>query len=119
MRIANGIYFENGLPIGAQPTGKGLRFEGEFDWQLPARRLEFDFDKLALTFLGDVSFNLGSGKAAELGAKSGLGSQNNAQLVKGGKKPFFLWSYADAEIATARGGGGGIALWARSKPPVI
>ena len=30
-----------------------------------------------------------------------------------GKKPFFNWISADSEIATARGGGGGLALWQR------
>ena len=30
-----------------------------------------------------------------------------------GKKPFFNWISADSNIATARGGGGGLALWQR------
>ena len=30
-----------------------------------------------------------------------------------GKKPFFNWISADENVATARGGGGGLALWKR------
>ena len=74
------------------------------------RKLEFDFDKIAV--LG-FEINLGKGKAAELGSASGLGSKNNENLIKNNKKPFFNWISADDKIATARGGGGGLALWKR------
>jgi hypothetical protein len=40
-----------------------------------------------------------------------LGSQSNAKLIADKKKPFFNWISADDKIATARGGGGGLALW--------
>ena len=32
------------------------------------------------------------------------------------KSPFFLFSYVDDEVAVARGRGGGLACWARTKP---
>lgn len=50
--------------------------------------------------------NLGKGKAAEIGASTGLGSENNKKLVENDKKAFFNWISADENIATARGGGG-------------
>ena len=53
------------------------------------------------------------GGAEELGAATGLGAKNNVQRAKSGKKAFFNWISADSEIATARGGGGGLALWRR------
>jgi hypothetical protein len=34
-------------------------------------------------------------------------------LEKQGKRAFFNWITADDRIATARGGGGGLALWKR------
>ena len=46
-----------------------------------ARKVEFDFD--AIRVLG-FKFNLKKGKAAELGAKTGLGSDSNANLVEKG-----------------------------------
>ena len=50
----------------------------------------------------------------KIGAASGLGSKNNKDLiVKQKKKPFFNWISANENIATARGGGGGLALWRR------
>jgi hypothetical protein len=109
MRIANGIYADD------EARGQLLKFYGNFEWLVPQRRLEFDFDRIAL--LGAFKFDLPKGGAAELGAKSGLGSKGNTELQKAGKKPFFLWSYADDDIATARGGGGGIALWTRTPAP--
>lgn len=30
--------------------------------------------------------------------------------------PFFSWIYVDDSIAVARGGGGGLAIWARTNP---
>ena len=59
-------------------------------------------------------FDLAKGSAAKLGSKTGLGSENNVDMIeKQGKKPFFNWISADDSIATARGGGGGLALWRR------
>ena len=74
------------------------------------RRLEFDFDAIAVF---GFKFDLPKGGAEELGAATGLGAKNNVQRAKSGKKAFFNWISADADIATARGGGGGLALWRR------
>jgi hypothetical protein len=41
------------------------------------------------------------------------GSANNEKLVDSGRRAFFDWISADDDIATARGGGGGLALWKR------
>mmetsp|Transcript_108987 Transcript_108987/g.316812 ORF Transcript_108987/g.316812 Transcript_108987/m.316812 type:complete len:125 (-) Transcript_108987:63-437(-) len=87
-----------------------LKFYGPFEFNLASRKLEFDFYDLAV--LG-VKFSLGRGGAADIGAATGLGSSNNKQLVENDKKPFFNWVSADENIATARGGGGGLALWKR------
>ncbi|KAJ1445090.1 hypothetical protein M885DRAFT_551003 [Pelagophyceae sp. CCMP2097] len=108
MRISNGVF------VGEFAV---LRFYGPFEFDAKSRKLTFDFDKLAL-FNGAVNFDLGSKGAADIGAATGLGSKNNAKLVDKGKKPFFNWIDADAEIATARGGGGGLALWTRIEPPI-
>ena len=80
-----------------------------------SRKLEFDFDRLEL-FNGLIKLNLGSEGAAEIGAATGLGSKNNPERAKKGKKPFFNWVEAADDIATARGGGGGLALWRRTDP---
>lgn len=102
MEITNGI-FVGDLAV--------MKFFGEFEFNLKSRKLEFDFDAIAL--LG-FKINLPKGKAAELGSATGLGSSNNVDMVeRQGKKPFFNWISADADIATARGGGGGLALWRR------
>ena len=58
-----------------------------------------------------------SSDAAEIGAATGLGSENNVKLAEQGKKPFFNWIDCDDVIATARGGGGGLALWTRTEQP--
>ncbi|GAX27672.1 hypothetical protein FisN_13Hh233 [Fistulifera solaris] len=99
MKIENGIYF------GDFPA---LKFSGEFEFNLKSRKLEFDFNRV--TLFGFFDIQLGQNDAAELGAKSGLGSKNN---VTNKRKPFFNWISADESIATARGGGGGLALWKR------
>ena len=52
-----------------------------------------------------------------VGAATGLGSENNVKLAEQGKKPFFNWIDCDDVIATARGGGGGLALWTRTDQP--
>ena len=99
--ITNGIY------IGDFPL---LKFFGSFEWLPAPRRLVFDFDQISV--LG-LKFDLPKGGAAEIGGSTGLGSKENSKLVKQGRKPFFNWISADEEIATARGGGGGLALWRR------
>lgn len=77
-----------------------------------AARCRFDFDTIAL-----FGFKIGlpKGGAAEIGASTGLGSKSNVQKAKAGKKAFFNWISADPQIATARGGGGGLALWKRER----
>lgn len=101
MKIQNGIYISDFALI---------KFFGDFEFDMKKRKLEFDFDQIAV--LG-FKIDLGKGKAAEIGSASGLGSENNKKLVEKNKKPFFNWISADENIATARGGGGGLALWKR------
>jgi len=101
MAITNGIF------IGPYPV---LKFFGDFEWLEDRRRLEFDFD--AISVFG-FKFDLPKGGAEQLGAKTGLGAENNVKRAKEGKKAFFNWISADDQIATARGGGGGLALWCR------
>ena len=101
MAITNGIY------LGSFAV---LRFFGSFEWLEDRRRLEFDFDRIAVLGLG---IDLPKGGAEELGAATGLGAKNNVKRAEQGKKAFFNWISADEEIATARGGGGGLALWRR------
>ena len=103
MTLTNGIY------VGDFAV---LRFFGPFTWDEQKRKLEFDFDALAV--LG-ARFDLPKGKAASIGKSTGLGSDNNEKLVEQGKRPFFNWISADADVATARGGGGGLALWRRDR----
>mmetsp|Transcript_5563 Transcript_5563/g.16832 ORF Transcript_5563/g.16832 Transcript_5563/m.16832 type:complete len:238 (+) Transcript_5563:108-821(+) len=102
-RIANGIFLGD---LAA------LRFSGDFSFDVPSKKLQFDFDTLAI-FGFPIPLN---GGASRLGAATGLGSKNNENLVKQGKLPFFNWIDADDRIATARGGGGGLALWKRTDP---
>jgi hypothetical protein len=87
-----------------------LKFFGSFDWLETPRRLEFDFDRIAIFGL---AFDLPKGGAEKIGASTGLGSENNVERAKTGKKAFFKWISADGSIAVARGGGGGLALWQR------
>ena len=87
-----------------------IKFSGEFEWVSAPRKVLFDFDKIAV--LG-LTFNLPKGGAAKIGSASGLGSEGNINLAKQNKKAFFNWISADEDIATARGGGGGLALWRR------
>jgi hypothetical protein len=103
-RITNAIY------VGDQ--FKLLQFVGYFTFDSRKRRLEFDFTELIL--LQFITLNLASGQAAQIGASTGLGSSSNVVNQEKRKKlPFFNWISADANIATARGGGGGLALWKR------
>jgi hypothetical protein len=101
MKISNGIYIGN---------FNVLQFFGDFDFDLKKRKLEFDFDTIQI--LG-LKIPLQQGQAAQLGAKSGLGSEGNVELAKRNRQAFFNWISADDTIATARGGGGGLALWKR------
>ena len=102
MKISNGIYLFGNTAA--------LKFFGSFTWNIKARKLEFDFDELALF---GFKFALPKGGAAKIGQQTGLGSDNNVALVKQGAQPFFNWVLASDKIAVARGGGGGLALWRR------
>lgn len=99
------MQIENGIYVGDFEL---VKFQGLFEFNLKSRKVEFDFTKITLLNFLDVQ--LGKGEAAEMGAKSGLGSKNN---VGTDRKAFFNWISANEEIATARGGGGGLALWKR------
>ena len=104
-------YIENGLYLGDFPA---IKFRGDFDWTMQKSgntKVTFDFSHILLFNLFDIE--LKKGEAASLGAKSGLGSKGNVNLEKQGKRAFFNWISADDRIATARGGGGGLALWKR------
>jgi hypothetical protein len=103
MDISNGIYAGN---------VELLKFFGDFEWKDAARKLEFDFDEISV--LG-FRFKLPKGGAAQLGKQTGLGAAENVEREKKGVKPFFNWISADDDIATARGGGGGLALWKRDE----
>ena len=104
---------QNGIAVGDFEL---LKFEGDFDWTLTEKsgltKVTFDFNRIML-LNGLLDIPLKKGEAASLGARSGLGSENNVKLNEKGKRPFFNWISADDQIATARGGGGGIALWKR------
>ncbi|KAL7512128.1 hypothetical protein ACHAXN_009106 [Cyclotella atomus] len=100
--IENGIYAW-GLPL--------VRFSGDWDFDSRKRKLEFDFDLIEI--FGLIKIKLGRKDVAKIGAASGLGSANNEKLVDSGRRAFFDWISADDDIATARGGGGGLALWKR------
>lgn len=102
MSIENGIYLGDFC---------ALKFSGDFTFDLKKRKLEFDFSKVCLLQFLDIS--LGKGEAASLGAKSGLGSESNVANAARDKSAFFNWISADSDVATARGGGGGLALWKR------
>jgi PAP_fibrillin len=102
MKIENGIY------VGDFPL---IRFSGTMEFDLKKRRLEFDFDQVLVLSLFDIK--LGKGDAAKLGSTSGLGSDSNVKNAEKGRNAFFNWISADEAIATARGAGGGLALWKR------
>eukprot|EP00977_Amphora_coffeiformis_P003894 scaffold771_cov170-Amphora_coffeaeformis.AAC.7 len=102
MKIENGIYLGDFC---------ALKFSGDFSFDLKKRKLEFDFDNICVLQTFDVK--LKKGESANLGAKSGLGSESNVANAAKDKSAFFNWISADEAIATARGGGGGLALWKR------
>mmetsp|Transcript_41123 Transcript_41123/g.42010 ORF Transcript_41123/g.42010 Transcript_41123/m.42010 type:complete len:215 (-) Transcript_41123:85-729(-) len=81
--IANGIY------IGDFPI---VKFFGEFQWIEKMRKTNFDFDQIAV-----------------FGLKFDLPPPKTERKVP----PFFSWILIDENIAVARGGGGGLALWGR------
>ena len=103
--ISNAIY------VGSLPL---VKFVGRYKLVEVAGsmvRVEFDFDSVRLFDSFDVT--LGGG-ALEVGERTGLGSGTGVEGKEDGKKKaFFNWCIADDKIATARGGGGGIALWRR------
>jgi hypothetical protein len=102
---------ENGIYLGDFPI---LKFKGDFDWTLqPSGVAKLTFDFSAIKLFNAFEIKLKAGEAASFGAKTGLGSKSNEELEKRGKRPFFNWISADDKIATARGGGGGLALWKR------
>lgn len=101
--IENGIYGPWDIPL--------VRFYGDFDFDARKRKLEFDFDMIEI--LGLVKIKLGRKEIAQIGGATGLGSANNEKLADMGRRAFFDWISADDAIATARGGGGGLALWKR------
>ena len=98
---------ENGIYLGDFAL---VRFSGPFDFDVVKRKLEFDFTKIAV--LG-FEIQIKGEDAAKIGASTGLGSESNVKNSEKGKRPFFNWISADETIATARGGGGGLALWKR------
>jgi hypothetical protein len=102
MAIANGLYVGD---------FRLVQFAGTFDYDATKRRIEFDFTKLTLFQLIDLT--IGRGQAAQIGAQTGLGSDSNVANAAKNKRAFFNWISANADIATARGGGGGLALWKR------
>jgi hypothetical protein len=102
MTIDNGIY------VGTFPL---IRFSGTMEFDLKKQRLEFEFDRVLVLSFFDIK--LGKGEAAALGSKSGLGSDSNVNNAKKGRNAFFNWISAGETIATARGAGGGLALWKR------
>lgn len=61
-----------------------LKFFGSFAWKDKARKIVFDFDHIAL--LG-LKFRLPKGGAARIGGSTGLGSDNNADLIDQGRTP--------------------------------
>jgi hypothetical protein len=101
--ITNAIYIGN---------WKVIQFSGTFTFDVLKCKLEFDFDSILL--FQTIPISLKPGQAAEMGAASGLGSESNVKNIKEKQKmAFFNWISADTTIATARGGGGGLALWKR------
>lgn len=97
--IANGIYFGG-------TDWAFLEFVGTMEWDETKCRVNFDFDQLQL-FNGGVKIPLKPMAVGDAAAAA------PALDSKKKKLPFFNWISADERIATARGGGGGLALWKR------
>ena len=102
------MFIENAIYAWSIPL---VRFTGDWDFNERKRKVEFDFDMIEL--LGLIKIKLGRKEVAKIGASTGLGSANNEKLADSGRRAFFDWISADDDIATARGGGGGLALWKR------
>jgi len=98
---------ENGIYLGDLNV---VKFAGPFDFDLVRRKLEFDFTSIAIF---GFKIQIKPSDAAKIGSSTGLGSESNVKNSNKGKRPFFNWISADENIATARGGGGGLALWKR------
>jgi hypothetical protein len=110
-KVTDPWLIENGIYLGDFPI---LKFKGDFDWTLqPSGVAKLTFDFSVIKLFNAFEIQLKAGEAASFGAKTGLGSKSNEELEKRGKRPFFNWITADDKIATARGGGGGLALWKR------
>ena len=92
MRVENGIYLG---PLGA------LAFEGRFS--MNKRILAFLYDKLKIKIgiLPPLTIN--------------IAKKEDEVRTPGNSDPFFIWFYADDEIAVAKGKGGGLAYWCRCK----
>mmetsp|Transcript_29639 Transcript_29639/g.45312 ORF Transcript_29639/g.45312 Transcript_29639/m.45312 type:complete len:261 (-) Transcript_29639:208-990(-) len=101
MEIENGIYLFD---------FEAIKFKGDFEFSLKKSKLEFNFDQISIF---GFTINLKKDEAAKIGASTGLGAESNVKNAQKDKKAFFNWISADDNIATARGGGGGIALWQR------
>ncbi|KAH8055134.1 hypothetical protein JL722_8560 [Aureococcus anophagefferens] len=71
----------NSILVGDFPL---IRFFGDFEWLMDRRRVEFDFDQIALFNFGRI--DLPKGGAAKIGASTGLGSENNVKMVEESKK---------------------------------
>ena len=109
LTLAPPMAITNGIFLGSYPV---LKFFGTFDWLEDRRKLEFDFDAIAV-----FGFKFDLLVAQELGATSGLGAKSRRR-AKAGKKAFFNWISADEErdgpwrrrrlgvVAAGRGDGG-------------
>ena len=99
---SSGGHIRNGVHLGHWAA---LQFDGPF--RLSGKRMQFDFDKLSLKFLGlKGSFQL----------KPPGYSLPEQSTKAGGALPFFLFAWADGDLVVARGRSGGVALWARAAP---
>ena len=76
-----------------------LQFYGQFEWLEAQRRLEFDFDAIAV--LG-LKIDLPKGGAEKIGASTGLGAENNVKRAESGKKAFFNVTTAGIEQPLCR-----------------
>ena len=75
---------------------------------------DFDYDAAEAEIGIRVRHHRRRKDIAKIGGAKKLGSgssSNNEKLTESGRRAFFDWISADDEIATVRGGGGGLALW--------
>lgn len=107
MVIENGIYDPLGHTSGAIRRGTSIYdgAEAEIGIRFRHHRSTSDYSRSSW----------GRKDIANIGGATGLGSSssNNEKLAESGRRAFFDWTSAHDEIATARGGGGGLALWNR------